>query len=339
MIDMMPNQLTSEPGKNLPVFIHNEDGDIHNLAASYLAQMRTAASRKSMASALRGLSRVFLGIVGIAVPEDSRQLWKLVPWHLLTPAAADLIIGHTTGAPATRTQQLAALRGVARAGFRAGVIAADTYMAIRETKGVRGSRLLSGREIHDDEVASLLATCDGGKPIDIRDRAVIVFAAATGARRAEIAALMMEDIQSDRDGEMMGRIIGKGNKERAFVLAGGARDAMAAWIETRGDDPGPVFCRMRRGSHMIPSSGITTTALQHMLTQRAEASGVANITWHDFRRTLAGDLLSRGADMATVARILGHSNVATTQRYDRRGLKLVRQWMAEKGGSEMFKKR
>jgi integrase len=39
---------------------------------------------------------------------------------------------------------------------------------------------------------------------------------------------------------------------------------------------------------------------------------------HDLRGTVAGELLDTGTGLATVARLLGHANVAITVRYDRR---------------------
>jgi len=51
-----------------------------------------------------------------------------------------------------------------------------------------------------------------------------------------------------------------------------------------------------------------------MLDKRAEQAGVKSLAWHDMRRTVAGDLLDDGVDIATVARVLGHASVQTTAR-------------------------
>ena len=64
--------------------------------------------------------------------------------------------------------------------------------------------------------------------------------------------------------------------------------------------------------------------LAQMLDRRAEQAGVKSLSWHDMRRTVAGDLLDEGTDIATVARVLGHASVQTTARYDRRDARAVK---------------
>ena len=57
----------------------------------------------------------------------------------------------------------------------------------------------------------------------------------------------------------------------------------------------------------------------HLIIQgRVGESGITSLTAHDFRRTVAGELLNE-TDAVTAAKVLRHASVATTQRYDRCG--------------------
>ena len=64
---------------------------------------------------------------------------------------------------------------------------------------------------------------------------------------------------------------------------------------------------------------MTDQAVLMLLRRRAAQARVPAFTPHDLRRTFVGDLLEAGADMVTVQKLAGHSNVQTTARYDRRG--------------------
>ena len=55
-----------------------------------------------------------------------------------------------------------------------------------------------------------------------------------------------------------------------------------------------------------------------MLRKRAAQAGVDEMTPHDLRRTMVGDMLDAGADLATVQKVCGHASPTTTARYDRR---------------------
>jgi integrase len=94
--------------------------------------------------------------------------------------------------------------------------------------------------------------------------------------------------------------------------------ALRDWLAVRGDAPGALFTRIGKGGKLT-HEGLTAQAVYYVFDERAEAAGVAAFSPHDMRRTFAGDMLDAGVDIATVQKLMGHSNVSTTAGYDRRG--------------------
>ena len=54
------------------------------------------------------------------------------------------------------------------------------------------------------------------------------------------------------------------------------------------------------------------------------------ISPHDFRHSLATNLLSQQYDLLSVSKVLGHSSLSTTQRYDQRGEEVLRRTIVKR---------
>lgn len=276
-----------------------------NPAWVYLATL-SASSRRTMRAALATIA----GIFGADV--------ATLDWAALRYQHTAAIRARLAEAckPATANKMLSALRGVLRAAWQLGQIGADDYRRAADLRGVAGSTLPAGRALSAGEIAALLDACaDDPTPAGRRDAAMLALLRACGLRRAELCALDLAD-WTPADGAL--RVRGKRNKERAVYVAGGALDALTDWLAERGSEPGALFCPVNRGGK-VTVRRMHAEAVWAALRKRAEQAGVRDFSPHDLRRTFAGDLLDAGADIATVQRLMGHANVNTTARYDRRG--------------------
>lgn len=196
------------------------------------------------------------------------------------------------------------------------VLQAARVATVRDVTGDREQR---GRHVSPSELRALLSACQrDASPAGARDGAMFALAWNTGMRRAEITKLTYGDMKRQDDDWVL-QVRGKGNKVRQAYLHF-AVPWVERWLVRRGRDPGPLFCRIRKGGELVSGRRLSEYGLALILEKRGlEAALTAPIRWHDFRRTFAGNLLDDGVDLATVQRLLGHSSPTTTSNYDRRG--------------------
>jgi integrase/recombinase XerD len=240
------------------------------------------------------------------------------PWATLDIGMAEAIRAKLAEqyAPATANRTLAALRGVVKAAFKLGLVSAEQYARIGLVQPVRGSRVQAGRALSGEELGALLGACDGSYR-GARDAALVWTLYGCGLRRAELAAL---DVGSLDVETWALTVQGKGNKQRTVYVAEAGRTAVRAWLDIRGDEPGPLFCAVYgEGVGRVELRRMASTTITYTLQRLADIAGVADFSAHDMRRTFAGDHLDAGTDLATVQALMGHSSPTTTVKYDRRG--------------------
>ena len=253
-----------------------------------------------------------------ALLSDSKRDALDFPWSTLRfqHTAAVRAQLNTHYSPATVNKMLSALRGVLKAAWRLDQMSAEDYQRAIDIDRVIGERLPAGRSLAPGEVAALMDACSkANTPLGVRDGTILAMLYGCGLRRAELVALQRADYDG---GEGSLKVRGKRDKQRLVPVVGGVEAALRDWMTIRGDQQGPLFVAARKGGRLL-ARALTTQAIYNMLLERARQAGVAKFSPHDCRRTFVGDLLDRGADIATVQKLAGHANVTTTARYDRRG--------------------
>ncbi len=172
--------------------------------------------------------------------------------------------------------------------------------------------------LSEDEAIELLEVPDGTEPADLRDRAILEFVYATGIRVSELTGMNLGDLSI---GERLVRIRGKGKKERIVPFGTSAAGTLTAYLNARpglGGESGPsepVFLN-RFGGRLTPRS------VQRMVQKYIHRTSVSRkISPHSLRHSFASHLLGRGADLRAIQELLGHSSLATTQKYTHVDLK------------------
>lgn len=278
-------------------------------ALTYLARL-APGSRRTMRQALDTVAATVTAGACDALTLD----WPALRYQHVAAVRSRLVERY---APRTARKMLAAVRGVLRECWRLGLVPAEDYQRAVDLEPVTGSSAPRGRHLEAGELVALVEACKADpSPLGARDCALLAVLASGGLRRAEAAALALEDFEPEAKRLVVRR--GKGSKARAVPIRNGAVLALTAWLTVRGPEAGPLFYRVLRGGHLKPA-GLTPDAILKALARRAAAARVRAFSPHDLRRTFAGALWDAGAAPAVVRDLMGHADLSTTAGYDRRG--------------------
>ncbi|WNL48528.1 tyrosine-type recombinase/integrase (plasmid) [Dyella sp. BiH032] len=176
-----------------------------------------------------------------------------------------------------------------------------------------------------DALTAMLATCDDGLA-GVRDRALLLFAFASGGRRrSEIAAARLEDLrQLEHEGEvvylfgMAGAKRQEPGQVRHKPLRGSAAAALRAWLrvlEARGLARGPLF-RAVKGATWIGQGRLSGHAVNAIVKRRAELAGLpGNLTAHGLRGGFLTQAYRDGVDLFDAMALSDHRDVKTVREH------------------------
>jgi site-specific recombinase XerD len=181
----------------------------------------------------------------------------------------------------------------------------ENYILANPLKGlvVKRMQMTPPRVLQVEEVERFLAGIDSTSLEGLRDRALFLVIYASGLRVSEAVQLTTQSIK-----EGCIRVKGKGSKERIVPVAGVAVQAVEDFLTARGEEDKNLFA--------IKGVLITRFEVYRRMKRYLKQAGLSHAASpHSLRHSFATHLLDGKADLRLIQELLGHSSIATTDRY------------------------
>jgi len=237
--------------------------------------------------------------------------------RVVKPAVIEKYVGQLRAnerAPKSIARQFAAIRMFHR------FMLDEGFRTDNPTSFIDGVKVPSGipKALSEEEVELLLNAVKGVDSLAVRDRALLEFLYATGARVSEACGLSMSDVDMESN---VARVFGKGSKERIVPFGRHAKEALEAWLGAGGR---PMLCPQQwaKRDHAdavflgVRGTRLSRQAAWGIVRKYAMLAGIkSELSPHVLRHSCATHMLVHGADLRIVQELLGHASVSTTQVY------------------------
>jgi len=183
----------------------------------------------------------------------------------------------------------------------------------KSTAPVNKGQKLPPEPLTTTEIKALLDACSKRAPTGIRNRALIVLLYRAGLRISEALALRPKDL--DAEAGALRILHGKGDRSRLVGLDAGAWAVIQLWLEKRRSEGltarQSVFCTLK-------GQPMKAAYVRALLPRLAKEAGIEKrVHAHGLRHTHAFELAGEGTPIHLIQAQLGHSSLATTDRYIR----------------------
>ena len=190
----------------------------------------------------------------------------------------------------------------------------ENYISKNPTDNLEVIRLkrVLPESLTTEEVDDLLSVHNEKTDKGLRDKAIFELMYSSGLRVSEICSLKIEDIFFD---EKYLKICGKGKRERIVPINDKTLDILKRYIQTsrvvmvKGKKTSELFLNFR-------GDKISRVGIWKIVKEAMKKSGIEkNVYPHTLRHSFATHLIQHGADLRSVQRMLGHSDITTTEIY------------------------
>lgn len=187
----------------------------------------------------------------------------------------------------------------------------------------RGRTPRRAKALTQDLLEALLVNCRGHELADLRDRAMLLLAWASGGRRrSEVSAVRIEHLEKVPDGYLLTLPRDKTHQEGdvpAVPVLGRAACAVDDWLEAAGLQEGALFRPIDRHGN-IADAPLSPWGVDYVVSRRAELAGLGEtVSAHGLRSGFLTECGRRGVSLSDAMALSGHRSVPVALRYIRSG--------------------
>lgn len=172
-----------------------------------------------------------------------------------------------------------------------------------------------------EEVNGLLEQPGGSTPKELRDKAMMELLYATGIRVSELISLKRSDVNL----KMEYLVCRDGHRERIIPFGSVAKEALVRYLEQGRSR----FVEDEESDWLFTNcsgQAMSRQGFWKLIKSYGRKAGIrAEITPHMLRHSFAVHMVGNGADLASVQKMLGHSDISTTQVYAQIGRRQIRE--------------
>jgi len=142
----------------------------------------------------------------------------------------------------------------------------------------------------------------------LRNKAIITLMLNTGLRVSEVTDLKTNSI--DLNKRSLKVVNGKGHKDRNLIIPDKTAELLKQWTKKRTEGTGHYLFNTQKGGQL-------SREYIFMMIKRYTTRAIINknIYPHTLRHTFATNFYRQTKDIETLRKLLGHSDISTTQIY------------------------
>ena len=199
----------------------------------------------------------------------------------------------------------------------------EVRMLLQKLTKIYGTSKASGKAITRDILFDMIATC-GDKTIDIRDKALLLFAWASGGRRREEVTMAdIKDLQMTSEGDFIYNLPKSKTDQEAkgypVPIKGKGAQALKDWLRVSEVNEGPIFRSISKSGAI--RGGLSPIDVHRIVRRRLKIAGYDEKQFgaHSLRSGFVTEGGRQGKSLGDIMAMTGHKSVNTAMRYYQAG--------------------